>query len=153
MKQYNKKYARKQVYNSHKKIDDYSCILPIDYARKFVYNEARNQGTAQANRPRPQISEKGENTMSKTDIITKIEQIKELEALIDEAQAEADALRDTIKAEMLAQDVEELEAGQYIVYWRTVISNRFDTTAFKKTYADLYKSFTKQTTSRRFSIA
>ena len=91
--------------------------------------------------------------MSKTDIITKIEQIKELEALIDEAQAEADALRDTIKAEMLAQDVEELEAGQYIVYWRTVISNRFDTTAFKKTYADLYNSFTKPSTSRRFSIA
>ena len=91
--------------------------------------------------------------MSKTDIITKIEQIKELEALIDEAQAEADTLRYTIKAEMLAQDVEELEAGQYIVYWRTVISNRFDTTAFKKTYADLYKSFTKPSTSRRFSIA
>ena len=42
--------------------------------------------------------------MSKTDIITKIEQIKELEALIDEAQAEADTLRDTIKAEMRDAD-------------------------------------------------
>ena len=60
MKQYNRRYARKQVYNFHKKIDEFSCILPIDYARKIVYNEARNQGTAQANRPRSQITEKGE---------------------------------------------------------------------------------------------
>ena len=91
--------------------------------------------------------------MSMTDIITKIEQIKELEALIDEAQAEADALRDTIKAEMLAQNVEEMEAGQYIVRWNTVISNRFDTTAFKKEHGEMYKLYTKQTTSRRFSVA
>ena len=91
--------------------------------------------------------------MSLTDIISKIDEIKELESLINEAQAEADALRDTIKAEMLAQNVEEMEAGQYIVRWNTVISNRFDTTAFKKLHAELYKSFTKQSTSRRFTIA
>ena len=91
--------------------------------------------------------------MSTIDIVSKIEEIKELEALIEEAEAEATALRDTIKAEMLQRDVEELEAGQYIVRWSTVISNRFDTTAFKKTYADLYKSFTKQSTSRRFCIS
>ena len=91
--------------------------------------------------------------MSTIDIVSKIEEIKELEALIAEAEEEATALRDTIKAEMLLRDVEELEAGQYIVRWSTVISNRFDTTAFKKVYADLYKSFTKQSTSRRFSIA
>lgn len=91
--------------------------------------------------------------MSMTDIISKIDEIKELESLINEAQAEADALRDSIKAEMLAQNVEEMEAGQYIVRWNTVISNRFDTTAFKKLHAELYKSFTKQSTSRRFTIA
>ena len=91
--------------------------------------------------------------MSMTDIISKIDEIKELESLINEAQAEADALRDSIKAEMLAQNVEEMEAGQYIVRWNTVISNRFDTTAFKKLHAELYNSFTKQSTSRRFTIA
>jgi len=91
--------------------------------------------------------------MSTIDIVSKIEEIKELEALIAEAEEEATALRDTIKAEMLLRDVQELEAGQYIVRWSTVISNRFDTTAFKKAYADLYKSFTKQSTSRRFCIS
>ena len=91
--------------------------------------------------------------MSKNDIISKIEAIRELEELIAEASAEAEALRDGIKAEMLDRDIEELTAGQYIIRWTSVLSNRFDTTAFKKSYGDLYKSFTKQVSSKRFSIS
>lgn len=54
---------------------------------------------------------------------------------------------------MEQRDLEELEAGAYIVRWTSVLSNRFDSSAFKKAYADLYKSFTKQVMSRRFSIS
>ena len=50
--------------------------------------------------------------MSTIDITTKIEELKALEELIAEAKAEAEALTDTIKAEMLARDTEELQAGQ-----------------------------------------
>ena len=91
--------------------------------------------------------------MSTTEITTKIESLKELEALIEEAKAEAETLRDEIKTEMLNRGTEELEAGQYIVRWTSVLSQRFDTTGFKKAYGDLYKEFTKQIASRRFSIA
>ena len=91
--------------------------------------------------------------MSTTEIITKIETLREWESLIANAQEEAEALRDSIKAEMEQRDLEELEAGAYIVRWTSVLSNRFDSSAFKKSYADLYKSFTKQVTSRRFSIS
>ena len=91
--------------------------------------------------------------MSKNEIISKIEALNEWEALMEEARAEAEALRDAIKAEMLDRGVEEMEAGQYIVRWTSVLTNRFDTTAFKKTYADLYKDFTKQVASRRFTIS
>lgn len=90
--------------------------------------------------------------MSKNELISKIEALNEWEALIAEAQAEADALRDSIKAEMMEQDTEELIAGAYIVRWTSVLSNRFDSTAFKKVYGDLYKAFTKQIASRRFTI-
>lgn len=79
--------------------------------------------------------------------------MQEWEALAEEAKAEADALRDEIKAEMLKQETEELQAGRFIVRWTSVLSNRFDTTEFKKQYADLYKQYTKQIASRRFSIA
>ena len=43
--------------------------------------------------------------------------------------------------------------AKYIVRYTNVISNRFDTTSFKKTYGDLYKAFTKQSASRRFTIS
>ena len=91
--------------------------------------------------------------MSTVEITSKIEALKDLEALIEEAKAEAETLRDEIKAEMLNRNTEEMEAGQYIVRWTSVLSQRFDTTSFKKVYGDLYKEYTKQTASRRFSIA
>ena len=91
--------------------------------------------------------------MSANEITTKIESLRELEELIEEAKAEAETLRDEIKAEMLNRNTEELTAGQYIVRWTSVLSNRFDTTGFKKLYGDLYKEYTKQIASRRFTIS
>ena len=58
--------------------------------------------------------------MSTIEITTKIEALKDLETLIEEAKAEAESLRDEIKAEMLNRDTEELSAGQYIVRYTTV---------------------------------
>lgn len=91
--------------------------------------------------------------MSKSELITKIEALNEWENVIEEAKAEAEAIRDSIKSEMLEQDTEELIAGKYIIRWTSVLSNRFDTASFKKVYADLYKAFTKQSSSRRFTIS
>ena len=90
--------------------------------------------------------------MSTVEITSKIEALKDLESLIEEAKAEAEALRDEIKTEMLNRDTEELEAGQYIVRWTSVLTQRFDTTAFKKVMPEVYKEYTKQVSSRRFSI-
>ena len=121
------------------------AILRIDLHSILVYNIIRMRGKPH--------KRKGENKMSRNELITKIEQLKEWEAILAEAQAEAEALRDIIKNEMLEQGTEELEAGAYIVRWTSVLTNRFDTTAFKKEHNDLYKQFTKQTASKRFSIA
>ena len=91
--------------------------------------------------------------MSTIEITSKIEALKDLESLIEEAKAEAEARRDEIKAEMLSRDTEEMEAGQYIVRWTSVLSQRFDTTAFKKVMPEVYKAYTNQVSSRRFTIA
>ena len=90
--------------------------------------------------------------MSKDELINKIERLKEWETLAAEAAAEADAIRDSIKQELVERGTDELAAGTYIVRYTSVLSNRFDTTGFKREHADLYKQFTKQTTSKRFSI-
>ena len=81
--------------------------------------------------------------MSRNELVAKIEALNEWEAVIEEAKAEAEAIRDSIKQEMMERDTEELTAGKYIVRWTSVLSNRFDTTSFKKVYGDLYKAFTK----------
>jgi predicted phage-related endonuclease len=84
---------------------------------------------------------------------SKITKLQEWEALAEEAKAEAEALRDEIKTEMLARNTEELEAGRYIVRWTSVLTNRFDTTTFKKEHMEMYKQYVKQSQSKRFSIA
>lgn len=52
--------------------------------------------------------------MSKIELLAKIELLNKYEAMMEEIKAEADTIRNTIKAEMDAREVEELIAGQYI---------------------------------------
>lgn len=91
--------------------------------------------------------------MSTKDITAKVRQLKRLQAKAEEVQNEINAISDELKAEMLAQDTEELHAGEYKIRFTTVTSNRFDSKSFKALYSELYNQFTKQTTSRRFTIA
>ena len=91
--------------------------------------------------------------MSTVELTAQIESLRALEELIEEAKAEAETLRDAIKQEMLNRDTEELTAGQYIVRWTSVLSQRFDSTTFKKVMPDVYKAYTKQIASRRFTIS
>lgn len=86
-------------------------------------------------------------------IVSKIEQLQELEELMEEAKAEAEKLKDEIKAEMKKRNTEEMTVGKYIVRWTEVLSNRFDSTNFKKMFPEMYKKYTKQVASRRFSIS
>lgn len=91
--------------------------------------------------------------MSTIELETKIRKMQEWEALAEEAKAEAESLRDEIKAEMLNRNTEELTAGSFIVRWTSVLSQRFDSTAFKKVMPEVYKAYVKQVSSRRFTIS
>lgn len=91
--------------------------------------------------------------MSTNEMTNKIRQIRELQQLIEEAETEMEALKDAIKAEMTARNVEEMTVDVFKVRWTTVKSSRFDTTAFKKAMPELAKQFTKPTESRRFTVA
>lgn len=91
--------------------------------------------------------------MSKNEMISLIETMNNYDDLAAKAKAKADAIREAIKEEMVRQNTEELSAGAYIVRYTSIISNRFDSTTFKRLYADLYKDFTKSVSSRRFSVS
>lgn len=91
--------------------------------------------------------------MSTNEITTKVRDLKELQALIEEAQAEAEAIKDEIKAYMTATGKEEMTVDVFKVRYTTVTSSRFDSAAFKKTHGDLYAQYIRQTETRRFSVA
>ena len=91
--------------------------------------------------------------MSQNEMLNLIETMNNYDDLASKVKAKADAIRATIKEEMERQAVEEMICGQYIVRWTPVLSNRFDATTFKRLYADLYKDFTKQVSSRRFTVS
>lgn len=91
--------------------------------------------------------------MSTMDILAKVKALKELEALISEAQADAEAIKDELKAVMIERDTEELDVDVFKIRYKTVKSNRFDTTAFKSTHKELYEQYVKQTESRRFTVS
>ncbi len=89
--------------------------------------------------------------MSTQDIERKIKLLREMQRMAEEAQAEAEALKDEIKTNM--GDSEELTAGEYKITWKRVESARVDTVALKKAMPQIAEAFTKTTTTRRFCIA
>ena len=90
--------------------------------------------------------------MANNEMLNKIEELQELEAFIEEIKAEAEAIKDEIKRELETRETEELVCGQYIIRYANILTQRFDTTSFKKALPDVYKAFIKQSASRRFTI-
>lgn len=90
--------------------------------------------------------------MNKAELENKVKELKELKLMAEELQAEMTAIEDVIKAEMTAQNVNELQIGVFKIRWTPVTSNRFDSTSFKKIYSDLYNQFTKVIETKRFTI-
>lgn len=87
------------------------------------------------------------------DIAKKVKQLRKLEAEAAEIMAQAETLKDEIKAEMRAQNVEEMRAGMFCVRYARVVTNRFDTAAFKEDNSELYRQYLKRTETRRFVVA
>ena len=89
--------------------------------------------------------------MSINELEAKARELRQLQALIEEAQAEAETIKDALKAAM--GDSESVQAGEYKITWKAVTTVRIDTTALKKALPDVAERFTKETTSRRFCVA
>ncbi len=89
--------------------------------------------------------------MSENDIIRKVKLLREMQRMAEDAQAEAEALKDEIKAYM--GDSEELRAGEYRITWKAVESSRVDVKALEKAMPEVVQAFTRKTKSRRFCVA
>lgn len=91
--------------------------------------------------------------MTYAEMTAKIELLNHYDAMITSLKEQADEIRNSLKSEMVAQNVDTMVVGEYIIRYTDVLSNRFDSTAFKKVMPEVYKSFVKQVASRRFTIS
>lgn len=89
--------------------------------------------------------------MSINEMEAKARELRQLQALIEEAEAEVEAIKDALKAAM--GDCESVQAGEYKITWKSVTSARIDTAALKKALPEVAERFMKATTTRRFSVA
>ena len=90
--------------------------------------------------------------MSINEIESKVRELRQLQALIEEAQGEAEAIKDVIKAVMGPS--EELRAGEYKITWKAVTASRLDSKALKAALPEVVERFTSTTTTpRRFCVA
>lgn len=90
--------------------------------------------------------------MSKTELAKKLHQIQELKRMSEEITSEMESLTDEVKAEMTAQNTEEMTVDIFKVRWKTVTSSRIDTAAFRNEMPEVAEKYTKTTTNRRFTI-
>lgn len=87
--------------------------------------------------------------MSINELESKARELRQLQALIEEAQQEAETIKDAIKAAM--GDSEAVVAGEVQkITWKSVTTARIDTSALKPEVA---AAFTRETTVRRFCVA
>lgn len=88
--------------------------------------------------------------MITAEIESKCRELRELQALIEEAQAEAEAVKDELKRAM--GDAEELRAGEYKITWRRVKAVKLDVTGLRAALPDVAARFSRESVTRRFCV-
>ena len=92
--------------------------------------------------------------MDKT-INDSIKELKTYLSLKKELEAQIKALEDQIKEYMSNAGIDEIITDDLltVVRYKEVISNRFDSTAFRKSeWAELYDQYCKESKSMRFTV-
>ena len=90
--------------------------------------------------------------MSERMLLNRIKKYKDLEAQKTAIEKEMEALKTDLLADMQEKGLEEQKAGNWVIRWTKVLTNRLDSKALKAELPELAARFSRQTESRRFSI-
>jgi len=83
----------------------------------------------------------------------KVRELRELKRMQEELAAEIAGIEDELKGHMTAAGMDTLLGLDWKITWKSVTSNRLDSTALKKELPEIAARFMKQTTARRFVLA
>ena len=91
--------------------------------------------------------------MTERQIENRVKKLKAIEKQRKDLEAQEKALKEEIKRDMESKGLEELKTKNFLIRWKEIISNTLDSKALKATFPDICEQFTKQSASKRFTIA
>lgn len=91
--------------------------------------------------------------MTKSMINDRCKKLAKLDARIKALQAQMDAIKNEIKEDMDADNLEEIDTGKFKVRYKLVESVRLDNKALKADLPDVYNLYSKVSTCKRFTVA
>ena len=89
----------------------------------------------------------GERTLQ-----NRIMKLREIEAQQKALEEQAEQIRREIKADMEEKQVDEMQAGSFIIRWKTILSSKLDGKALKAALPEIYGQYCKASASHRFTI-
>lgn len=91
--------------------------------------------------------------MSTIELTSTARTYREIQAEIKALEEQADALKQQMIREMDARQADSITAGEYTIRYSLYESSRLDSAKLKADHGDLYATYSKRTTSTRFSVA
>ena len=83
---------------------------------------------------------------------SKVMTLRELQSEIERLTAEAEAIKDALKAQMVEQGEETLTGNGWKASWKIVEGTRLDTKALKAAMPEIVSRFTVTTRTSRFCL-
>jgi len=83
---------------------------------------------------------------------SKVNTYREILSQIAELEAQAEAIKDMVKAKMVEESTETLTGNGWKASWKNVVSARFDSMAFRAEHPDTYTAFCKPSVATRFIL-
>lgn len=91
--------------------------------------------------------------MTERQIENRVRKLKELESQRKALEEQEKALKAGIKKDMESKGLEEMKTKNFVIRWKEIISNSLDSKALRASFPDICEQFTKQSASKRFTIA
>lgn len=91
--------------------------------------------------------------MTNKQIDNRVKKLKAIEEQQKKLEEQAEQIKTELKAELEAAGESEHNTGNFVVRWVEIVSNRLDSKALKTALPDVFKQYSKESISKRFTIA
>ena len=91
--------------------------------------------------------------MTNKQLDNRVKKLQGIEAQMKELEAQAEAIRTELKADLESKGEDEHDTGSFIIRWKENISRRLDGEALKAALPDVFATYSRESISRRFTIA